>query len=334
MSEAMNAAQPGVPAEFSEFGPESAAIYCQNLSKHYGEIQALEALTLSVPYGSVFGFLGRNGAGKTTTMRLLAGLALPTAGRAWVAGMETTSARRQARLRFGYLPQEPAFYNWMSACEYLEYVGQIQGLNKAKRASQIDRLLALSGLQDAARRRIGGFSGGMLQRMGIAQALMGDPPVLLLDEPTSSLDPAGRYEVLDMISQLRGKTTVFLSSHILTDIERVCDTVAILHKGRLVLVSGKDELLEQHPVNAVELEFEPIYGSSDQEMLARFSSALQEKAWVASVKRENARLRVMVQDVSRGKRELLPLVMAHDLSLNRYEWVRPSLEDIFLQLSA
>ena len=329
----MNASQSGMPLEISEAGPETAAIYCHGLSKHYGDIQALDGLTLSVPYGSIFGFLGRNGAGKTTTMRLLAGLALPTAGKAWVAGMETTSAKRQARLRFGYLPQDPAFYKWMSAREYLDYVGQIQGLGRTDRESQIDRLLALSDLQEAAMRRIGGFSGGMLQRLGIAQALMGDPPVLLLDEPTSSLDPAGRYEVLDMISQLRGRVTVFLSSHILTDIERVCDTVAILHKGRLVLVSGKDELLEQHPVNAVELEFEPINGGSENETLAKFSAALQEKPWVASVKRENARLRVMVQDVSRGKQELLPLVMAHDLSLNRYEWVRPSLEDIFLQLS-
>jgi len=317
-----------------QISPQSAAIYCQGLTKHYGEIQALVDLTLMVPYGSIFGFLGRNGAGKTTTMRLLAGLAQPTAGRAWVAGQETTSANRQARLRYGYLPQDPAFYNWMNAIEYLDYVGQIQSLGKGERGNQIEKLLVLSDLKDAAKRRIGGFSGGMMQRLGIAQALMGDPPVLLLDEPTSSLDPAGRYEVLDMISQLQGKATVFLSSHILTDIERVCDTVAILHKGRLVLVSGKDELLKQHPVNAVELEFESHDSLFETGPVMSLMEALQGLNWVSSVKQENSVIKIMVQDVGRGKQELLHLVMAHGVVLNRYEWVRPSLEDIFLQLSA
>lgn len=313
--------------------PQSAAIYCLGLSKHYGDVQALENLTLAVPYGSIFGFLGRNGAGKTTTMRLLAGLALPTAGGAWVAGQETTSTSRQARLRFGYLPQDPAFYNWMNAREYLHYVGQIQGLARSERAQQIEKLLALSDLEDAAKRRIGGYSGGMLQRLGIAQALMGDPPVLLLDEPTSSLDPAGRYEVLDMISQLKGNATVFLSSHILTDVERVCDTVAILHKGRLVLVSGKDELLEKNPVNAVELVFNSVDGVLNIQGIENLCEVLQKIAWVASVKRENAQLTVLVKDMERGKQELLPIVLDHGLVLTRYEWVRPSLEDIFLQLS-
>ena len=142
------------------------AIYCESLTKRYKEIVALDDLTLSVPYGSIFGFLGRNGAGKTTTMRLLAGLALPTSGQAWVAGLVTTqssygSANSLARTHFGYLPQKPAFYTWMSAREYLDYVGQIQGLSPADRKKQIGELLELSDLQEAAKRRIGGFSGGM-----------------------------------------------------------------------------------------------------------------------------------------------------------------------------
>jgi len=313
--------------------PGESAITCEGLTKHYGEVVALEDLTLSVPYGSIFGFLGRNGAGKTTTMRLLAGLALPTAGRAWVAGQETTGASPAARARFGYLPQAPAFYTWMSAREYLDYVGQIQGLDTAERKRQIAELLELSGLIDASKRRIGGFSGGMVQRLGIAQALLGNPPVLLLDEPTSALDPAGRSEVLDMLAGLRGKTTVFLSSHILSDIERVCDTLAVLHHGRLVLVSGRNELLEQYAVNAAELELD--FANGDQaDAVARFITALQTCEWAANVNQEGAVLRVMVQDLARGKRELLPLAATHGLVLNRYAWVRPSLEDIFLQLSS
>jgi len=313
--------------------PDDSAIYCEGLTKHYGEVIALDDLTLSVPYGSIFGFLGRNGAGKTTTMRLLAGLALPTVGRAWVAGRETTSASPAARARFGYLPQAPAFYTWMTAREYLDYVGQIQGLDSGERKRQIAELLELSGLKDAARRRVGGFSGGMVQRLGIAQALLGNSPVLLLDEPTSALDPAGRSEVLDMLAGLRGKTTVFLSSHILSDIERVCDTLAVLHHGRLVLVSGRGELLEQYAVNAAELELDPANGNQP-DAVARFIAALQSCEWAANVTQDDAVLRVMVQDLTRGKRELLPLVAAHGLLLNRYAWVRPSLEDIFLQLSS
>jgi len=294
-------------------------------------VQALVNLDLTVPYGSIFGFLGRNGAGKTTTMRMLTGLALPTAGRAWVAGLETTSLERSARSCFGYLPQDPAFYNWMSGREYLDYVAQIQGLHPADRRRQISELLALSGLEEAAKRRIGGYSGGMLQRLGIAQALVGNPPVLLLDEPTSALDPAGRSEVLAMIAGLRGKTTVFLSSHILTDIERVCDTIAILHKGRLVLVSDREALLAQYAVDAVDLELEA--NSLASPGLAGFQAALQTQPWAASQRLDGNVLHVMIQDVSTAKSELLPLVVSHHLPLRRFEWVRPSLEDIFLQLS-
>jgi ABC-2 type transport system ATP-binding protein len=310
---------------------DEPAILCQGLTKTYGAVQALVDLNLSVPYGSIFGFLGRNGAGKTTTMRMLAGLALPTSGRAWVAGLETTSLERSARARFGYLPQDPAFYNWMAGREYLDYVAQIQELAPAERKRQIATLLALSGLEEAAKRRIGGYSGGMLQRLGVAQALVGNPPVLLLDEPTSALDPAGRSEVLAMIAGLRGRVTVFLSSHILTDIERVCDTVAILHKGRLVLVSDREALLAQYAVDAVDLELEA--GVADSPALVGFQAALQAQPWAAGQRLQEGVLRVMIQDVPEAKAELLPLVVAHHLPLLRYEWVRPSLEDIFLQLS-
>ena len=310
---------------------DGSAILCQGLTKTYGSVQALVELDLSVPYGSIFGFLGRNGAGKTTTMRMLAGLALPTSGRAWVAGLETTGQARSARSRFGYLPQDPAFYNWMSAREYLDYIAQIQGLNSSERQRQIAALLALSGLEDAAKRRIGGYSGGMLQRLGIAQALVGNPPVLLLDEPTSALDPAVRSEVLAMIAGLRGQVTVFLSSHILTDIERVCDTVAILHKGRLILVSDREALLAQYAVDAVDLEFEPAALNSP--LLADFQQLLQAQPWIANQRLDGAVLRLMIQDVPRARTELLPLLVAHPLPLLRFEWVRPSLEDIFLQLS-
>jgi ABC-2 type transport system ATP-binding protein len=218
----------------------------------------------------------------------------------------------------------------MSAREYLDYIGRIQSLPGPERKRQIGEMLELSDLQESSRRRIGGYSGGMVQRLGIAQALMGHPPVLLLDEPTSSLDPAGRHEVLEMIARIRGSATVFFSSHILNDVERVCETVAVLHKGRLILVSGREELLAQYAVNAAELEFSPSGG----EAVAAFLDALNKRTWVASVKQEGSVLRIMAHNVALAKKELLPLIVQYGLEVDRYEWVRPSLEEIFLQLSS
>jgi ABC-2 type transport system ATP-binding protein len=307
-----------------------AAIRCEGLTRYYGNVKAVEDLNLVVPFGSVFGFLGRNGAGKTTTMRMLTGLAHPTQGRAWIAGIETTSADSSARRMFGYLPQSPAFYNWMTPVEYLTYSSRLFGLPRLESSKRIAEVLELVGLKEAAKRRIGGFSGGMVQRLGIAQALVHKPPVLLLDEPTSALDPAGRYEVLDLIARLREQVTVFLSSHILADVERVCDTVAIIRSGRLELVARRDELLERYAVSAVVLEFDHDHLS----IPPAFLEALRAQRWVTAVTQDQNTLRIAVTDIEQGKQALLPLVVQHGLVLNRHEWVRPSLEEIFLKVSA
>ena len=305
------------------------AIRCQGLTRHYKEVTALQDLTLEVPAGSIFGFVGRNGAGKTTTIRLLAGLARPTAGRAWVAGIETTIGESRASRNFGYLPQDPAFYNWMTPLELLDYAARLFGMPARQRKERIAAMLALVDLEEAARRRIGGFSGGMIQRLGIAQALIHEPPVLLLDEPTASLDPAGRYEVLDMIAQLRGRVTVFLSSHILGDVERICDTIGIIHHGRLLLVAGRDELLAQYATNTALVEV----ALPDLSKLPALQTTLEGQSWVASVTRVENGLRVAAADVDRAKAELLPLVVAQGVRLEAYRWVRPSLEEIFLEMS-
>lgn len=309
---------------------DTTAVRCESLSRSYGDVQALQSLDLAVPAGSIFGFLGRNGAGKTTTIRLLTGLARPTAGRAWIAGVETSNGDNSARELFGYLPQDPAFYGWMSAREYLDYVARLFSMDAAGRRTRVDELLELVDLTDAAKRRIGGFSGGMKQRLGLAQALINRPPVLLLDEPTSALDPAGRYAVLEMIERLRGDVTVFLSSHILADVERVCDTIGIIHHGRLLLVAGRDELLAQYAANVVELELDRASAGH----AAEFAGELQRADWVAGVTQEGARLRVTVTDREAAQAALLPGVVAAGLQLTRYEWSRPSLEEVFLRLSA
>ncbi|HRQ36704.1 MAG TPA: ABC transporter ATP-binding protein [Chloroflexota bacterium] len=303
------------------------AIRCENLSRRYGEVQALKPLNLEVPAGSIFGFLGRNGAGKTTTMRLLAGLARPSTGRAWIDGVETTQADSAARATFGYLPQDPAFYPWMSARDYLDYVGKLFQMDKAARQRRSEEVLALAGLTDAAKRAIRGYSGGMVQRLGVAQALLHNPPVLLLDEPTSALDPAGRYELLKLIESLRGQVTVFFSSHILGDVERICDTVAIIRQGELLLVAARDELLNQYAADVVELEL------TDADRSAALVVLLGEQSWVMDVTHENGRLRLRVNDVDTAKHALLPLLVQQGVVLERYAWVRPSLEEIFLAVS-
>lgn len=305
------------------------AIRCENLSRIYGSVQALRPLNLTVTAGSIFGFLGRNGAGKTTTIRLLTGLARPTSGRAWVNGVETTRADSAARAQFGYLPQDPAFYNWMTPLEYLDYVGRLFQMEAVTRKQRAAEMLALVDLETAAKRQIGGFSGGMVQRLGIAQALLHEPPVLFLDEPTSALDPAGRYEVLELISTLRGRVTVFLSSHILGDVERVCDTIGIVHQGELLLVQERESLLAQYATNVISLELDRAYLAQATDLIPQ----LQEQPWALGVTQEDNRLHVTVSNIAAAKTALLPLLAKHEVALNRYEWIRPSLEDVFLQLS-
>jgi len=306
------------------------AIRTEGLTKRYGDVLALDHLDLRVAPGSVFGFLGRNGAGKTTTMRLLAGLAHPTEGRGWIMGAEATDGDADARRLFGYLPQNPAFYKWMTPIELLDYVGRAYGLAADLRQSRIQEMLALVGLEEAAQRRIGGFSGGMVQRLGIAQALIHEPSVLLLDEPTSALDPAGRYEVLAMLAELRGRVTVFFSSHIIADVDRICDTIGVLHRGRLIQVTPREELLAQYAVNAVALTLDRDATAAGAELAA----LLSEQPWVADAAWDAHTLRVTVHDVAEAQRELLPLLARQGVALQRLEWVRPSLEEIFLEMSA
>ena len=305
------------------------AIHTEDLSRRYGEVEALVDLDLSVPYGSIFGYLGRNGAGKTTTIRLLTGLVKPTRGRAWVAGYETTTSDNYAKNLFGYLPQEPGFYKWMTGWEFLMHVSRLFSLPPGEGKKQVDRTLELTGLGSAAKRRIGGYSGGMKQRLAIAQALIGEPPVLILDEPTSSLDPAGRHELLDMITNLRGEVTVFFSSHILGDIERVCDTIAVIHAGKLLLVSNREQLLLDYAVNAAVIRLEP----SSPPIYADFVTDLEKRIWVSRVTVDGDTIRILASDVPRGKDELLSIIVEHNLRVNHYEWIRPSLEEIFLEIS-
>jgi len=306
-----------------------SAIRIEDLHKHYGAVHALDGLTLTVQPGTVFGFLGPNGAGKSTTIRLLTGLAHPTAGQAWVAG-ENISRSQRVAARVGYLPEDPNFYTWMTPAELLDHVGRVFGLDAAQRKARSGELLEQVGLAGVRKRRIGGFSRGMRQRLGLAQAMVNRPEVLFLDEPVSALDPAGRKEVLGMIEGLRGQCTVFMSTHILADVERVCDRVGIINKGKLVVEANQAELIASTSLPAFELEVDP----DDAPTLAAWLGGMQSQPWLSSISLGNGGsiARLVVKDVTAARRELLPLALGAGLSLRRYEIVTPSLEDIFLRL--
>ena len=305
-----------------------SVVHTQGLRKTFGRVRALDGLDLSVEPGTVFGFLGPNGAGKTTTIRILTGLARPTGGRAWVLGKDIVTARREIASRIGYLPEEPAFYPWMTAYELLDHVGRIFGLPAGEREARTKELLDLVGLTQAGGRRIGGFSRGMRQRLGLAQALVNRPEVLFLDEPVSALDPVGRKEVLELIGRLRGQCTVFMSTHILTDVERVCDTVGVINHGRMVVEAPREELIARYALPVFEIEGD----NSSAGQIAAWAETLRAISWVTTVSVDGTTARVMVNDVEKAKKELLVLAVQARLILTRYEMIRPSLEDVFLQL--
>ncbi len=225
------------------------AISTVGLTKHYRDVPALTDLTLDVPAGTIFGFLGPNGAGKTTALKVLAGLTRATAGSATIAGVPVSAAGEHRR-HLGYLSQDPRFYGWMTGRETLRHVARYRARDGGREA-RIDELLKRVGLADAGDRPTAGYSGGMRQRLGIAQALVGNPAVILLDEPVSALDPIGRKDVLDLMRELKGETTVFYSTHILDDVQRVSDHVAILDHGRLVKAAPTQVLLSSFTQNVL-----------------------------------------------------------------------------------
>lgn len=224
-------------------------ISVQNLAKRYRNPQhsdrsALAGLTLDVPPGEIYGFLGPNGAGKTTTIKLLLGLIRPTGGGGAVLGHPLGSV--EARRRLGFLPESPYFYEYLRGDELLHYYGSLFGLPDQLRRGRVEELLRLVGLWEHRRLTVRKYSRGMLQRLGLAQALINDPDLVILDEPAGGLDPIGRREMRDILLDLRARgKTVFLSSHILAEVETVCDRVAILHRGELVAVGRIGDLLTQ-----------------------------------------------------------------------------------------
>lgn len=226
----------------------NVVIKTENLAKSFKvgfrgkSVTALKGLNLEVTEGEIFGFLGPNGAGKTTTIKILMGLIYPTSGKAWLLNREASDIG--VKNRIGFLPEQPYFYDYLTSEEFLRFYGQLFGLAGDELSSRMNNLLALVGLEDAANLQLRKFSKGMLQRIGIAQALINQPDLIVLDEPMSGLDPVGRKEIRDIILRLKGEgKTVFFSTHIIPDVEMICDRVGILMKGELVNVGRLDEII-------------------------------------------------------------------------------------------
>lgn len=302
-----------------------AAVELSGLTKRYGASSALAGLNLAVPRGSTFGFLGPNGAGKTTTIRILLGLTRATGGSARVLGLDPAAQARDVHARVGYLPDVPAFYPWQRATEFVALAGRLSGLTGADLSRRVGAVVELAGLA-GIRTKIGGFSRGMKQRLGIAQALVASPDLLILDEPTSALDPIGRHDVLATIENLKGHTTVFFSSHDLADVQRVCDRVAIIGKGRLVTEDTTDGIratMRDASVLRVELATDADLPAlvGNEPWLADAPTPEQPRCWL-----------VRVNDLTAAQLRLPQLLADAGLGLARLETSEPTLEDAFVRL--
>ncbi len=301
----------------------SKAIVTRGLTKVYKSLGArpgpsLEDLNLEISQNEVFGFLGRNGAGKTTTIKLLCSLLRPTRGEAFVFGESTRTAR--ARRLIGYLPENPYFYEYLTPRETLDFYGRLQGMKKAAREAEWEKLSALLNLHDIADQRVRSFSKGMRQRLGFAVALVGDPPLLVLDEPMSGLDPMGRRAIRELIVKMRDeKKTIFFSSHVLSDVEQICDRIGILVKGKLS-VAGRMKQLLTDKINLVEVVIAGI-----NEAVAK---SVAPKSESASTTEGEFRFRVANLDAAN---ELVHETRKHGGHLIEFTPVKESLEDYFVR---
>jgi ABC-2 type transport system ATP-binding protein len=305
-------------------------IETRGLAKTYKGVQALQPLDLRVQPNSICGFLGPNGAGKTTTIKLLLGLSRPTAGSGEVFGLDIRKHNDEIRRRVGYLSQDPRYYEYMTARETLRFTARFfYDGPRAELEKRVAETLELVGLADKADRPIKGFSGGERQRLGIAQAQVNYPDLIILDEPAASLDPQGRHDVLEVMERLRKHTAIFYSTHILDDVQRVSDTVIILNKGALVAQGPIEDILAWGQDDAFTLT---VRGDS-----ASVEARLRSQPWVTGmqVMSKNGRVswQIRVSDPDLAEAQLVPLALAGGgVTVCEFGRNHSNLEDVFLSI--
>jgi len=304
-------------------------ISTEGLSKSFGEVHALKSLDLRVPQKSIFAFLGPNGAGKTTTIKLLLGLLKPTSGSGKILGMDILHDSVDIRSKIGYLPQDARFYEHMTARQMLEYTARFFYAGpQAEIDKRVNEMIELVGLEGKADRPIKGFSGGERQRLGIAQAEINYPDLLILDEPAASLDPQGRRDVLDVMSRIRKYATIFYCTHILDDVQRVSDQVAIVNQGELVTQAPIEELL----AGTGELIYTVTLKGDAQGAYTQIT----QQAWVSGIEISqvdgHAIWQVSVTDESAAEDQLMSMLVSNGLKVSSFSRKAQNLEDVFINI--
>lgn len=310
-----------------------AAVRVENISKSFGHFQALQDVSFEIRQGEVLGFLGPNGAGKTTAMRILTGFFPPSQGKVWVSGMELFKNPHKTKSRIGYLPESVSIYPDMDVEEFLKFVGSLKGLRKAVLKNHLEKNIERCGLSEVRKRLIGNLSKGYRQRVGLAQAIMGDPDLIVLDEPTNGLDPKQIIEIRNLIKELGRKQTLILSSHILPEISAVCDRVLIMNKGR-IMASGTSEELEAGLKKAMEVSV-LIAGARHKEKALELLSHLPgvEKIQVKDEREDQVGFTLMVPQEGPDPRiQISKFFVENQIPLLELRSGRLSLEEIFMKI--
>ncbi len=299
------------------------------LSKKFGSNHIIKDLNLKISENSICGFIGENGAGKTTTMKMVLGFLKPDSGNIKVCGENVTYGETKTNRFIGYLPDVPEYYGYMNPMEYLKLCGQITGMNKNDINKKSEELLELVGLKEHKKRKIGKFSRGMKQRLGIAQALLNEPKLLICDEPTSALDPVGRKEILDILLKVKEKTTVIFSTHILSDVEKICDEIAILKDGKIALSGKLSKIRADNIIDCLEIEFK-----NEDDML-KFLNMLGKNSNLneieTSLEKSENRIFIHSNNILKVQKEIIKSMIDIDLYPISISLQEPTLERLLLE---
>ena len=313
-------------------------VFSSNNGKN--KITAVNGLNLTIPHGSVYGFLGRNGAGKTTALKMITGLSKPTVGEIYIYGNKVEFGKPMSYKNIGFLPDVPEFYNFMTAREFLFLCGRLHKMSDDEIKNKIREIFELINFdKKRLRNKIAGYSRGMKQKLGIAAALINSPDLILLDEPTSALDPIGRKETINIIESLRGIYTVVFSSHILSDVERVCDRIALIEKGELILEGSISDIKSKNTGLKETLQVSVIENNPGD--LQKFLSSAQNinfMSYAESVKDKEhdniTHVSFKTSDRKKAGEELPKIICENNLSLVRFAFEEANLEDIFVSATA